>query len=466
MGEFLREGEIRDVNVDSIKPSKTLMRNINSTKVKQLADSISRFGLRHPITISEDNILISGNHRLEAVKSLGKKTIRAEVVPVSGLIARILMVEENLIRADLSTLEQAEYLAEHNRLLAELGQRESPKGGGDRKSKDYKEDHSALARGVKTTKDIAEDMGIAERTLQEKLQIANSIDKAARDKLRGTDIADNKSELIRLAKVDSPEDQNAIVESVLKGNCKTIKEAVSSLAHEKQRKEFADLTEEVRKLPSTVKLYCRDFFEAEGDEDFIKHNSIDAVITDIPYVDEWKENIAPFLSIVADILKPGGFLVSYVGHIRLPEFFAGIAETQVDAGGKISKNNKLEFFWINALEHTGSITAVHSRSVQCGYKPIVIAFKPPMKKPYKYFNDLMKGSGKSKSHHEWEQSVDELIPLFDAFTKPGDAVLDPFMGSGTTGVVSKMTARKFVGYDIAQENVDIATKRILELEDK
>jgi len=463
MGEYLREGEIKEVSIDSIKPSKTLMRNVDDTKVKQLADSIAMFGLRHPITLSEDNYLISGNHRLEAVKSLGKKTIRAEIVPVTGVLARILMVEENLIRADLTSLEQAEYLEEHNRLLIELGQRADQSTGG--------KTHGKLARGdapatdkAKTTKEIAKEMGMAERTLQEKLQIATSIDEEVRNMIRGTDVADNKSELIRLAKVEGVDDQKLIAEMIVSGKAKTIKEAVSTVMKNKQRKEFADLTDEVRKLPDTVKLYCKDFFEAEGDPDFIKHNSIDAIITDIPYVDEWKENIAPFLGIAADILKPGGFLISYVGHIRLPEFFEGIAETQIEGGGKVSKNNKLEFFWMNALEHTGSITAVHSRSVQCGYKPVIIAFKPPMKKPYQYFNDLMKGSGKSKDHHEWEQSVEELIPLFDAFTKPGDVILDPFFGSGTTAVAAKMTARKFIGYDIVQENVDIATKRILELE--
>jgi ParB-like chromosome segregation protein Spo0J len=462
MGELLREGEIREVNIDSIKPSKTLMRSVDSNKVKQLADSIAMFGLRHPVTISDDNYLISGNHRVEAVKSLGKKTIRAEIVHVSGLLARILMVEENLIRADLTSLEQAEYLAEHNKLLIELGQR-APVG----KPVSAKNDNArSSAPKQKTTKEIAKEMGMAERTLQEKIQIASDIDQSARDKLRGTDIADNKSELLRLAKVDGAEDQNAVVDSVIKGDCKTIKEAVSTLTRNKQRKEFADLTSEVRKLPDTVKLFCKDFFEVEGDDDFLKHNSVDAIITDPPYVDEWKENWSPFLGIAADILKPGGFLITYVGHIRLPEFFEALAETQVESGGKISKNNKLEFFWINALEHTGSITAVHARSVQCGYKPIVIAFKPPMKKPYKYFNDLMKGSGKSKSHHDWEQSVEELIPLFDAFTKPGDLVLDPFAGSFTTAVASKMTARRFVGYDTSQENVDIGIKRILELESK
>jgi SAM-dependent methyltransferase len=458
------EGEIREVQIDTLKPSRTVYRHLDSTKVKQLTESIGMFGMRHPITISEDKVIISGNHRIAAMKILGKKTIRAEVLPVSGIMARILMIEENLIRADLTLMEQSEHLAERNRLLLELGERTSD---GQHVSPSRKGARSSAGQApIKSTKDFADEMGIAARTLQERMQIANSIDQAARDKLRDTEISDNKSELIRLAKVGDAADQNAIVDMVISGECKTIKDAVSTFARNKQRKEFAGLASEVKKLPDTIKLTCGDFFDMEDAKNFPKHNSIDAIITDPPYVDSWKENWAPFLGIAADILKPGGFLISYVGHIRLPEFFAGLEETQInaDSGSATSKNNKLEFFWACALDHSGSIKAVHARSVQCGFKPICIAFKPPMAKPYKYINDLIQGSGRSKEHHDWEQSIDELIPLLDAYTKPGDVVLDPFAGSCTTAVACKMTARKCICYDLDEENIKIGTKRVMDLD--
>ena len=471
MGELVTEKNEVEVPVDSIKQPRTAIeRHFDENKVAQLAESIRLLGLRHAITLSEDNVLIAGRHRLAATKRLGKKTIKAEILPISGIVAELVAIDENLLHASLTFLEESEHLRRREEILIKLGQRSLPSSaGGDHRSK------KSLARGhaptisdgkppIKTTKDIAADAGMSERSAQERLQIANSIDQAARDKLRDTEISDNKSELIRLAKVGDAADQNAIVDMVISGECKTIKDAVSTFARNKQREEFADLASDVRKLPDTIKLIHGDFFDMEDAKDFPKHNSIDAILTDIPYVDEWKENIAPFLGIAADILKPGGFLISYVGHIRLPEFFAGLEETQIESPGKVSKNNKLEFFWECALDHSGSIAAVHSRSVQCGYKPILIAFKPPMRKPYKYFNDLMKGSGRSKDHHDWEQSVDELIPLLDAFTKPGDVALDPFGGSCTTAVACKMTARKCICYDLDEENIKIGTKRVMDLD--
>ena len=41
-----------------------------------------------------------------------------------------------------------------------------------------------------------------------------------------------------------------------------------------------------------------------------------------------------------------------------------------------------------------------------------------------------------------------------------DVVLDPFMGSGTTGKMAILSNRDFIGIDISKEYCDIATKRI------
>jgi site-specific DNA-methyltransferase (adenine-specific) len=46
------------------------------------------------------------------------------------------------------------------------------------------------------------------------------------------------------------------------------------------------------------------------------------------------------------------------------------------------------------------------------------------------------------------------------FTYAGDVVLDPFMGSGTTGVAAKRTGRRFVGYDTDPSYVRQARERI------
>ena len=46
------------------------------------------------------------------------------------------------------------------------------------------------------------------------------------------------------------------------------------------------------------------------------------------------------------------------------------------------------------------------------------------------------------------------------FTQPGEVIADPFMGSGTTGVASLMSGRRFIGIESSKKHFDIACRRI------
>ncbi len=50
--------------------------------------------------------------------------------------------------------------------------------------------------------------------------------------------------------------------------------------------------------------------------------------------------------------------------------------------------------------------------------------------------------------------------LIQLYSFKGDIILDPFIGSGTTAVSAIKSERKFVGYDISQEYIDLAEKRL------
>lgn len=47
-----------------------------------------------------------------------------------------------------------------------------------------------------------------------------------------------------------------------------------------------------------------------------------------------------------------------------------------------------------------------------------------------------------------------------SWSKEGDLVLDPFVGSGTTAKMAKLNNRNYIGFDLAQEYCDIANKRL------
>ena len=45
-------------------------------------------------------------------------------------------------------------------------------------------------------------------------------------------------------------------------------------------------------------------------------------------------------------------------------------------------------------------------------------------------------------------------------TPPNGVILDPFMGSGSTGIAAKLEGFRFIGIEKEQEYMDIAIKRI------
>lgn len=62
--------------------------------------------------------------------------------------------------------------------------------------------------------------------------------------------------------------------------------------------------------------------------------------------------------------------------------------------------------------------------------------------------------------HPTQKPESLLYRVLTASSNPGDIVLDPFFGTGTTGAVAKKLGRNFVGVEREQDYIDAATTRI------
>ena len=62
--------------------------------------------------------------------------------------------------------------------------------------------------------------------------------------------------------------------------------------------------------------------------------------------------------------------------------------------------------------------------------------------------------------HPCPRPLDLLLHMVGQWATPGGTVLDPFMGSGTTGVACMNLGRKFIGIEIERKYFDIACRRI------
>jgi DNA modification methylase len=66
----------------------------------------------------------------------------------------------------------------------------------------------------------------------------------------------------------------------------------------------------------------------------------------------------------------------------------------------------------------------------------------------------------SATQHPTEKPWQLAAHFISLHTEPGDIVLDPFMGSGSTGVAAVLTGRKFIGIELDPHWYEHATKRI------
>ena len=77
--------------------------------------------------------------------------------------------------------------------------------------------------------------------------------------------------------------------------------------------------------------------------------------------------------------------------------------------------------------------------------------------------ERLKGRDGAKVHPTQKPEA-LLARIMMASTKPGDVVLDPFFGSGTTGAVARRLGRHFVGVEREQAYIDAASARIAAVE--
>jgi site-specific DNA-methyltransferase (adenine-specific) len=64
--------------------------------------------------------------------------------------------------------------------------------------------------------------------------------------------------------------------------------------------------------------------------------------------------------------------------------------------------------------------------------------------------------------HPTQKPVAVMVEIIEHYTHPGATILDPFMGTGTTGVACVQTGRNFIGIEIDPTYYEIAQRRIAE----
>ena len=169
----------------------------------------------------------------------------------------------------------------------------------------------------------------------------------------------------------------------------------------------------------------------------------DAVITDPPYPRE-------FLPVFSDLAEACAMarvpLVAVMsGQSYLPEVMARLCA-------------HLDYRWTVAyLTPGGQAVQQWDAKVNAAWKPVLI-----FGSSREWFGDVAVSTpnDNDKRFHGWGQSESGMADLVERLTKPGQLICDPFLGGGTTAVVSLALGRRFVGCDIDAAAVATTRQRV------
>lgn len=196
--------------------------------------------------------------------------------------------------------------------------------------------------------------------------------------------------------------------------------------------------------------------------------SVDAIITDPPYGINYhtkgtgasiQNDKSPFIWFLYDafrVLKSGasgqGTLICFTRW--------DVEQTFIDAMKIAGFQVKSEVIWDKVLHGMGDCRAQFAPT----HENIIFAVKGKFSFPGHRPNDVVsfKKLSSSQMTHPTEKPVGLLAGLITSVTKPGDLIVDPFAGSGSTLVAAKKTGRRFIGIELDGEHFEKAQRRIEE----
>jgi len=237
------------------------------------------------------------------------------------------------------------------------------------------------------------------------------------------------------------------VKEKLRANEITINQAYNDIKKEERTKEIQTERLKIAQTGSMVKPSDRWNVEQADIKNWNAPRQYDYIITDPPYPREYLELYGILAERAAEWLKPCGLLIAMCGQSYINQIYE-----------MMSKH--LDYYWTACYLTPGQPTPLRQVNVNTTWKPLLIFKKKDDKYNGKIFGDVFKSDGNDKDLHKWGQSESGMIDIVSKICLPGQVILDPFCGAGTTGIAALNHHCFFDGIDIEIENVNIARGRL------
>jgi hypothetical protein len=124
---------------------------------------------------------------------------------------------------------------------------------------------------------------------------------------------------------------------------------------------------------------------------------------------------------------------------------------------------------IRALEPVGHIVwakdyASRTRYVHYRHEQAYVLAKGSPKMPEQPIDDIQPWVYSGNQDHPTQKAVKILTPLIEAFSQPGQLVLDPFAGSGSTLVAAALNDRRYLGIELERDYCRVARERLANMQ--
>jgi len=186
--------------------------------------------------------------------------------------------------------------------------------------------------------------------------------------------------------------------------------------------------------------------------------SIDFILTDPPYLVDYRDRdgrtiqndvnadwLKPAMAEAYRVLKQNRVAIMFYGWTKVDAFFEAWRRAGFQPIGHIvfrkSYSSKSRFL---RYQHEQAYLLAKGR--------------PPL--PKQPLADVMKMPYSGNGLHPTQKPVAALAPLIRSFSLPGDLVLDPFAGSGSTCAAALLTGRKYIGIELDAEYLQAASQRM------
>jgi len=390
--------KIMDLNIE--QEFKSVIPSLAPEEFAGLESSIISEGLRDALVVW-NGIILDGNNRYEICKKHGIefKTIEKEFKSVED--AKEWIIRNQFSRRNLSVYDRSVLALKLKDLIAAKAKARMMAG---------KEDPDQNSEQGRTVKKIAKIAGVSHDTIFKVEKIDEKAPAEIKQKIKDGKLTINKAY-----------------------NCIKLQEI------RKQREEIAKKGKDIA-CDKRWNMACADINTYQTIKKY------DFIITDPPYSRQYLPLYDLLGKRAKQWLKDSGLLVVMCGQSYLNEIIKIL-------------DLHLNYYWTACYLTCGQPTPLRQRQVNSTCKPILIYTKNCSYKG-KIFGDVFKSDANDKNFHKWGQSVIGMCSIISQICLPGQTILDPFAGSGTTGIAALKHGCLFDGIDILQENVDISKARL------